>query len=192
MVNVEVMKRALEVMHYLEALNSDTQLQKVQTITELKEAISEAEKREPDAWIITFEKQNGDRETCAAMGRYKDVEASCDFGKPIPLYKHPPAVPVQKNVWEMFPAYLIDKCEGEIITEEGLQRSLADMLTDPSYTALPAVQPEQQEWIGLTPEDIRLLEEENPVEGYYGNYYPAQGLVKAVENKLKEKNTKKG
>jgi hypothetical protein len=51
MSNVEVMKKALEVMHYLEALNSDTQQQKVQTITELKEAISEAEKRESEAWI---------------------------------------------------------------------------------------------------------------------------------------------
>lgn len=53
----------------------------------------------------------------------------------------PPAAPVQKTVWEMFAAYLIDKCEGEIITEEGLQRSLADMLADPNYTTLPAAQP---------------------------------------------------
>jgi hypothetical protein len=137
------MKKALEVMHYLEALNSDTQQQKVQTITELKEAISEAEKKEPDAWIITFEKQNGDRETCAMMGRYKDVEASCDFGKPIPLYKHP-----------------------------------------------PTVQPKQQEWVGLTPDDIRLLEKENTVEGYHGDYCPAWDLIEAVEARLKEKNTK--
>jgi hypothetical protein len=49
MSNVEVMKKALEVMHYLEALNSDTQQQKVQTITELKGAISEAEKQGPVA-----------------------------------------------------------------------------------------------------------------------------------------------
>jgi hypothetical protein len=51
------------------------------------------------------------------------------------------AAPVQETVWEMFAAYLIDKCEGEIITEEGLQRSLADMLTDPNYTTPPAAQP---------------------------------------------------
>ena len=43
--------------------------------------------------------------------------------------------PAQKTVWQMFAAYLIDKCEGEVITEEGLQRSLADMLADPAYAA---------------------------------------------------------
>lgn len=46
------------------------------------------------------------------------------------------------NVWEMFAAYLIDKCEGEIITEEGLQHSLADMVADPNYAA---PQPAQQQ-----------------------------------------------
>lgn len=30
--------------------------------------------------------------------------------------------------WDMFPAWLIDHCEGETITEEGLQSALADML----------------------------------------------------------------
>ena len=40
--------------------------------------------------------------------------------------------------WENFPGYLIDKCEGETITEEGLQRALADMLADPYYAPQPA------------------------------------------------------
>jgi hypothetical protein len=52
--SIKVMKKALEVMHYLEALNKDTQLQKVQTIAELKQAISEAEStvQEPVAWHV--------------------------------------------------------------------------------------------------------------------------------------------
>ena len=48
------------------------------------------------------------------------------------------AAPVQEPVttqWERFPAYLIDKWEGETISEEGLQRALSDMLNDPTYTA---------------------------------------------------------
>ncbi|WP_250438694.1 hypothetical protein [Delftia tsuruhatensis] len=41
--------------------------------------------------------------------------------------------------WDNFPAYLIDHCEGQTITEEGLQRALAAMLTNPQYaTAAPA------------------------------------------------------
>jgi len=45
------------------------------------------------------------------------------------------------NVWEQFAGYLIDKCEGEIISEEGLQRALADMLADPAYTRPQAREP---------------------------------------------------
>jgi hypothetical protein len=60
----------------------------------------------------------------------------------------PPAAPVKKNVWEMFAAYLVDKCEGEIITEEGLQRSLADMLSDPAYATPPAAPVQKNEWVG--------------------------------------------
>ncbi|WP_353099147.1 Lar family restriction alleviation protein [Stenotrophomonas lactitubi] len=35
--------------------------------------------------------------------------------------------------WENFPAYLIDKCEGDTISEEGLQQALAAMATDERY-----------------------------------------------------------
>lgn len=37
--------------------------------------------------------------------------------------------------WENFPAYLIDHCEGDTISEEGIQRALSRMLADPKYTA---------------------------------------------------------
>lgn len=38
------------------------------------------------------------------------------------------------NKWETFVCYLIDHCEGEVITEEGLQRLLMKMLNNPAYT----------------------------------------------------------
>ena len=53
----------------------------------------------------------------------------------------------------------------------------------------PAVQPKQQEWVGLTPDDISLLEKENTVGGYHGDYCPTWDLIEAVEARLKEKNT---
>lgn len=37
--------------------------------------------------------------------------------------------------WDNFPAYLIDHCEGDTITEEWLQRALSAMLADPQYAA---------------------------------------------------------
>jgi hypothetical protein len=48
------------------------------------------------------------------------------------------AAPAPATAWENFPAYLIDHCEGETISEEGLQRALADMLSDPKYAPTPA------------------------------------------------------
>lgn len=35
--------------------------------------------------------------------------------------------------WDQFPGYLIDHCEGTVITEEGLQQAIASMLKDPAY-----------------------------------------------------------
>jgi len=49
------------------------------------------------------------------------------------LSRQAPAAPAEA-AWANFPSYLIDHCEGETITEEGLQRWLAEMLADPKYT----------------------------------------------------------
>jgi hypothetical protein len=38
--------------------------------------------------------------------------------------------------WSIFPGYLIDKCEGQVVAEENLQWWLAEMLADPHYGAL--------------------------------------------------------
>lgn len=44
--------------------------------------------------------------------------------------------------WENFPAYLIEHCEGDRITEEGLQHALSRMLADPKYAATVASAPD--------------------------------------------------
>lgn len=40
--------------------------------------------------------------------------------------------------WENFPAYLIDKCEGDTISEEGIQAAVSAMAKDPRYVKQPA------------------------------------------------------
>lgn len=40
--------------------------------------------------------------------------------------------------WDLFPGYLIDHCEGETITEEGLQSALGGMLKDVDYLRVTA------------------------------------------------------
>jgi hypothetical protein len=47
----------------------------------------------------------------------------------------------------------------------------------------------QRQWVGLTPDDIRLLEKENTVGGLHGDYCPTWDLIEAVEAKLREKNS---
>lgn len=44
----------------------------------------------------------------------------------------------QSVPWDNFPSYLIDHCEGDTITEEGLQHALAAMLANPQYAAATA------------------------------------------------------
>ena len=40
--------------------------------------------------------------------------------------------------WDLFPGYLIDHCEGDLLSEEGLQSALAGMLKDSQYLATVA------------------------------------------------------
>jgi hypothetical protein len=83
--------------------------QQIQALTQGQIDAANSLKAEPVAWVITFEKQNGERETCAAMGRYKDVKASCDFGDPVPLYTHP-----QPKQWVNLTGAEIDKIAEEL------------------------------------------------------------------------------
>jgi hypothetical protein len=43
--------------------------------------------------------------------------------------------------WDLFPGYLIDHCEGDLLSEEGLQHALSRMLKDPQYLAAIAAAP---------------------------------------------------
>lgn len=44
-----------------------------------------------------------------------------------PIYTHPSSA-AQVVPWDMFPGWLIDHCEGEILTEERMQAELSNML----------------------------------------------------------------
>lgn len=49
-----------------------------------------------------------------------------------------PAAPIP---WDNFPAYLIDHCEGQTITEEGMQHALSAMLANPQYAGTAPAAP---------------------------------------------------
>ncbi|MNK70404.1 hypothetical protein D3C87_898230 [compost metagenome] len=68
------------------------------------------------------------------------------------LASAPVAGEAQPVAWENFPAYLIDHCEGDTISEEGLQHALSRMMADPKYTA-----PQASEAV-LPPEGVGELQ----------------------------------
>ena len=86
--------------------------------------------------------------------------------QPKPQAEQPEQEPVA-TAWEMFPAYLIDHCEGEIISEEGLQQAMADMLADPKYTAPPQPKPQPEQRQPLT-EDAKKAIAESAINGHAG------------------------
>jgi hypothetical protein len=55
--------------------------------------------------------------------------------------------------WENLPSYLIDKCEGDTISEEGIQRAVADMAKDARYCQpqqvgeVPSFDPGLEKWL---------------------------------------------
>lgn len=54
-------------------------------------------------------------------------------------------LPVDDVHWDLFPSYLIDHCEGGIISEEGLQARLSDMLLSANYKRIAAGRPDAAE-----------------------------------------------
>jgi len=156
----------------------------------------------PVAWIITFEKQNGDRETCAVMGRYKDVKASCDFGDPIPLYTTPPAqpAPVQQEsvAWEELTNSQImasvGRCSAGFSESRPLRQQwdqvcdlIRYVMRERGYTTPPAA---QRPWVGLTKDEVLTIGKELGLKCKLGgNSNIDFDYAEAIEAKLKERNT---
>lgn len=58
--------------------------------------------------------------------------------------------------WDLFPSYLIDHCEGDIITEEGLQHSVVAMLKDPDYLRVVGESGTATATSGALPADVEM------------------------------------
>ncbi|WP_419204224.1 hypothetical protein [Bordetella trematum] len=77
-----------------------------------------------------------ERETSSRLVAALNAESGpTHMGERAALASAPVAGEAQPVAWENFPAYLIDHCEGDTITEEGIQRALSNMLIDQKYTA---------------------------------------------------------
>lgn len=75
--------------------------------------------------------------------------------------------------WENFPAYLIDKCEGDTISEEGLQHALAAMAKDKRYCA--ARQPVGEPVCFISPIDASQLRSKDKTLRWTGTYWDRPG-----------------
>lgn len=100
------------------------------------------------------------------------------------LYAAPqaPAAPVAVP-WDNFPAYLIDHCEGQTITEEGLQRALAAMLANPQYApaapAAPAVDARdtaRMDWLQTKAVSVREPMHDGPSEIFWSGPVDRAGM----------------
>lgn len=84
---------------------------------------------------VYYDEQEARRAFAQAEGRGWNCYLF-EYARRAALASAPVAGEAQKPVaWENFPAYLIDHCEGDTISEEGLQHALSRMLADPKYAA---------------------------------------------------------
>ena len=70
--------------------------------------------------------------------------------------------------WENLPSYLIDKCEGDTISEEGIQRAVADMAKDARYCPPQQVGEVQGDAVHALPSEWRTRAEELSVDDAIG------------------------
>lgn len=99
-----------------------------------------------EAWVVerTVVKKYGAKLNTRADGSYGDYRINdrwLTWQARARLANTALADEGQSVLWENFPAYLIDHCEGDIVTEEGIQRALANMLDDPKYATALASAP---------------------------------------------------
>jgi hypothetical protein len=198
--SIEVMKNALEALERIGM--KDWVERKESAIAELKQAISEAEKQEPVAYIHDVTYSNGAKGIVLTTQRkpYDDDQHSGHTFVSRPLYTHPaPAAPV---VVSSFIRRRLER-EVEMATNprgmgvhDGRTRALS---ADIAYLlklidAQPDTQPKQQEWVGLTDREVGDAYDFTNTNSRYGHHHSGfwMDVYRAIEAKLKEKNTKKG
>ena len=152
----------------------------IEAITSLRQAIEQAEKQEPVAWM----RQDGQRVTTASdRHNYPDGETRYS----IPLYPHPQPQREQV-VYQLSPTDIYDFA-GWLTTRKGLMQvggayeagPMAEAVGEYLKTFPERFATAQREWVGLTDEETDHL---------FNMYERSSfGLVRAVEAKLKEKNT---
>lgn len=68
------------------------------------------------------------------MNLYDETDVLGNEPAPHPIAAQ--SAPDEREDWGVFASYLLDKCEGDTISEEGLQRALHSMFHDPHYGPL--------------------------------------------------------
>jgi len=152
-------------------------------------AADKLQEPEHEALKLALEALKSMKETLAEHDEpttFNEDEAIASIEAALAQLPLPVQEPVNKSasVWQMFPGYLIENCEGQTITEEGLQRALADMLANPEYTTPP-----KRPWVGLTDAEIG---KQTILAGFNPEWKIEIGMVFSIvrnlEAKLKEKN----
>ena len=181
--HIEAMKQALEA---LELCNGAETADGIvvytdKEITSLRQAIAEAEKQEPVAWV------------CYGSGEKHDIDFDEDDVNALPLntmlYTHPqpkrepPDLEFGMNGEKMM--FKIGVQQFNLDYEPDTQDEfnfMRDMLVKAFSTFTPDVKPQpKREWVGLTDEEVISLMRQFPD-------HLTRDVAKAIEAKLKEKN----
>lgn len=192
---IEAMKQALEVLERSVATCFDQYAHEQvmsqpdhfinQSITSLRQAIAEAEKQEPVAWMNAITKEiywrnqiNGDVPNVPLYTHQqpkREQDGNCQHcgGKGCVACDARKQEPV---LWVM--------PDGKTVDKWGLQ-FYGGQTGKPLYTH---PQP-KREWVGLTDEEIKLFWSQSLADTEGETYLPLTEFASAIEAKLKEKNT---
>ena len=141
---IEAMKQALEALEYIHTETSQDEDELIHpAITALRQAILEAEKQEPVAWMHTVVANDGEPDHALSfatdnfplqgVGGFKSVQVQ-------PLYTHPP-----KTTWVNVECPLC-----------------GDMAVAETHPNLP-----KREWVGLTDEDLSVCDTDGVILARY-------------------------
>jgi len=174
--SIEAMKQALEALEEAcgDRCNAEYNPCHARTaITALRQAIKQAEKQEPVAWIWKY--ANGEEEVVFVPPRHVDATHVDAPSTITSLYTTPPTVPVLERLEEL---------SSENIRLQNLNKDLEDWVaTLKERISYMKAYPQnyEREWFGLTsPERVNIAYEANGDEVF---------AVQLTEAKLKEKNS---